>query len=84
MQKTIDMFDTPTWQYTSRMLILTFESGSADAKEKEIAKAELLRMGQLLDQYVDDAILYRSLKDKLAAIANQADDLGFDDGQEES
>lgn len=58
MQKTIDM--TPTWTAASRMLILAFESGSADAKE--IAKAELLRMGQLLDQYAHN--------DRLGAIAD--------------
>ncbi len=58
MQKTIDM--TPTWQATSRMLILAFENGNDNAKD--IAKVQLLRMGKLLDQYVHN--------DKLDAIAD--------------
>ena len=72
--KTIDM--TPTWQATSRMLILAFESGSDNAKE--VAKAELLRMGQLLDlnlPTIDGDDHVNSLNKQLGAIADGQEDI---------
>jgi len=49
-EKTIDV--TPTWKNTARILITLFENGSEEGITE--AKAELLRMGGLLDTLIDE------------------------------
>lgn len=46
---TIDM--TPTWEQTAGMLAMIFENGTEEGKQ--MAKEELLRMGQLLDELIN-------------------------------
>lgn len=50
MKHTIDV--TPTWQAVLPLLLDTLESPRMSEDAKKIARAEVLRMAQVADQYV--------------------------------
>lgn len=47
MTRYVDM--TPTWEEAARMLIAVLENGTSQGKA--LARAEIIRMGQIIDQY---------------------------------
>lgn len=50
-QRTIDM--TPTWREAAQMIAAVLENGTDHGRD--LARAELYRMAELLDQHIADA-----------------------------